>query len=156
MVAHNLLTFIWDCYRLWAASFNQIVCLGLLHIELGLQIYHIDVVTAYLNSKVKHEIFMTLPIQLADFGIPRLVKLLKGLYGTHDASRLWWDLLHHVLVVKLKFIQSTSDPCLYYHSIKIIILGVYVDDCPVVASYSDYEWVCTNLELDFKITTKAP
>ena len=136
-----------------STSFKIIFCKG---IELGLQIWHIDVITAFLNSKAKHVIFMTLPIQLADFGVPRLVKLLKGLYGTHDASRLWWDLLHHVLVVKLKFIQSTSDPCLYYHSIKIIILGVYVDDCPFVASRSDYEWLCTNLELDFKITTKGP
>ena len=56
----------------------------------------------------------------------------------------------------MKFIQSTSDPCLYYHSVKMIILGVYVDDCPLVASFSDYEWVCTNLELDFNITAKGP
>ena len=134
-------------------SFRLIFLKG---IELGLMIYHIDVVTAYLNSPSKHVIYMTLPPHFGKFGVPRLVKLLKGLYGTHDASRLWWDLLHNVLVVKMKFIQSTSDPCLYYHSVKMIILGVYVDDCPLVASFTDYQWVCTNLELDFNITAKGP
>ena len=134
-------------------SFRLIFLKG---IELGLMIYHIDVVTAYLNSLSKHVIYMTLPPQLGEFGVPRLVQLLKGLYGTHDASRLWWDLLHNVLVVKMKFIQSTCDPCLYYHSVKMIILGVYVDDCPLVASFTDYQWVCTNLQLDFNITAKGP
>ena len=47
-------------------SFRLIFLKG---IELGLMIYHIYVVTAYLNSPSKHVIYMTLPPQLGEFGI---------------------------------------------------------------------------------------
>ena len=46
---------------------------------------------------------MELPSELSQFGVPKLVKLLKGLYGCHDAGRLWWDLLHNVLIKDMKF-----------------------------------------------------
>ena len=49
-------------------------------IEMGYQVFHIDVVTAFLNSPVKYEIFMALPTELSQFGTPKLVRLLKGLY----------------------------------------------------------------------------
>ena len=45
-------------------SFRLIFLKG---IELGLMIYHIDVVTAYLSSPSKHVIYMTLPPQLGEF-----------------------------------------------------------------------------------------
>ncbi len=125
-------------------------------IELGFQIYHIDIVTAFLNSPVKYEIYMELPSELVQFGTPKLVKLLKGLYGCHDSGRLWYDLLHTVLVNDMKFIQSTNDPCLYIHSTKTIFTGVYVDDLPLVASQSDYEWFCKTLAKFFKLTDKGP
>ncbi len=59
-------------------SLKLLICKA---IELGLQIFHIDIVTAFLNSPVKYEIFMELPSELTQFGTPKLVKLLKGLYG---------------------------------------------------------------------------
>jgi len=125
-------------------------------IELGLQIFHIDIVTAFLNSPVKFELYMELPPELIQFGTPKLVKLLKGLYGCHDAGKLWWDLLHNVLVNDMNFIQCTNDPCLYIHSTKPIFMGVYVDDLPLVASHIDHTWFCATLKKFFKLTDKGP
>ena len=42
-------------------SLKLLICKA---IELGLQIFHIDIVTAFLNSPVKYEIFMELPPEL--------------------------------------------------------------------------------------------
>ena len=123
--------------------------------ELGCQVYHIDCVTAFLNSPVKYEIFMELPKELSQFGAPTLVKLRKALYGCHDAGRLWWDLLHNFLVKDMKFIQYTNDSCLYLHSEKSIFVGVYVDDLPLVASLIDYKWFCETLSKFFKIKDKG-
>ena len=124
-------------------------------IELGYNVYHIDVVTAFLNSPVEYELFMKLPSELSQFGLPKLVKLLKGLYGCHDAGKLWWQLLHNVLIKDMNFIQSTNDSCLYIHNEKKMFLGVYVDDLPLVATQSDYQWFCTTLSKFFKITDKG-
>jgi len=134
-------------------SLKLLICKA---IELGLQIFHIDIVTAFLNSPVKFELYMELPSELAQFGTPKLVKLLKGLYGCHDAGKLWWDLLHNVLVNDMQFIQSTNDSCLYTHSNKTIFMGVYVDDLPLVASHIDYAWFCETLVKFFKLTNKGP
>ena len=136
-----------------SSSFKLIFCHA---IERGHQVYMIDVTTAFLNSPIEHEIYMTLPSQLSVFGVPKLVKLQKGLYGTHEAGRLWFDLLHNVLVDKMHFIQSTADLCLYFHSTKNITLGVYVDDTLCASTKVDYHWVYDTLESFFKITTTGP
>ena len=82
---------------------------------------------------------MELPKVLVDsLQLPPLVQLLKGLYGTHDAPKVWYDLLLNVLIQDMSFIQSTSDPCLFFHSTKQITIGVYVDDVPLTADPINY------------------
>jgi Reverse transcriptase (RNA-dependent DNA polymerase) len=134
-------------------SMKLIFCKAL---EMGYPVYHIDCVTAFLNSPAKFENYMELPKILVDtLSLAPLVKLLKGLYGTHDAPRLWWDLLHNVLVTDMKFVQSTADQCLYLHSSKDMLAGVYVDDLPLVASPENYKWFVETLSKFFKLTDKG-
>ena len=74
-----------------ATSMKLIFCKA---IEKGYPVYHIDCVTAFLNSPAEFVTFMELPKLLVDtLKLPPLVQLLKGLYGTHDAPKLWYDLL---------------------------------------------------------------
>ena len=135
------------------SSMKLIMCYAL---EWGWYVYHLDVITAFLNSPSEFVNYMALPKLLVDeLGAPPLVRLLKGLYGTHDGPLLWWQLLHNVLVQELDFVQSTNDPCLYFHKIKKAALGVYVDDMPLAASKEDHLWVVQELTKRFKITDKG-
>ena len=54
------------------------------------------------------------------------LKLLKNTYGLKQAGRVW-NLHLHKGLVKLKYCQSKTDPCLYYN--KDTLLAVYIDDC---------------------------
>jgi hypothetical protein len=57
--------------------------------------------------------------------------IVKSLYGTKQASRLWQLKLRDHLVNKMGFINSVCDPCLHVKRDDrggVMILGVYVDD----------------------------
>ena len=76
----------------------------------GLEVDHLDVVTAFLNPEVDEDIYMVLPD-----GVPEantIVKLKKALYGLKTAPRLWHKTINAFLL-SLNFIQSEADPNLY-------------------------------------------
>ena len=76
----------------------------------GLEVDHLDVVTAFLNPKVDENVYMVLPE-----GVPEantIVKLKKALYRLKTAPRLWHKTTNAFLL-SLKFIQSEADPNLY-------------------------------------------
>ena len=54
------------------------------------------------------------------------LKLIKNLYGTKQASRVWNQHLVHGLVSKLKLTQSEVDECIFYRGTTILL--IYVDD----------------------------
>ena len=59
----------------------------------------------------------------------------KSLYGLKQSSRSWNSELHAYLV-KLGFVQSASDSCIYFRlTNEQCIIAVYVDDL-IIASKS--------------------
>ena len=105
--------------------------LMLLHIaaSLGWFIRNLDVGNAYLESDIDVDLYLKLPKTEWVNGKPKIVKLLKGLYGLKQSGKLWNKLLHKVLV-SFDFERTYSDPCLYfrYNSSGKMLVGVYVDD----------------------------
>ncbi|KAE8970706.1 hypothetical protein PF004_g23654 [Phytophthora fragariae] len=74
---------------------------------LGLECKHIDFVTVFLNGElVDVVIYMKQPERYED-GTDRVCRLLKGLYGLKQASKIWNDTLHKVLL-ELDFMQSPT------------------------------------------------
>ena len=98
-----------------------------------LSLEHFDVKNAFTQSDIDAEIYTEPPkgfeTKGAD-GHPQVLKLLKSLYGTKQASRLWQMKLRDHLVNNMGFQNSLSDPCMYVKrdGDKVMILGVYVDD----------------------------
>lgn len=95
--------------------------------ELDLEIDQMDVVTAFLNSKLSEDIYMKLPND--DFLKGKIVKLKRSIYGLKQAPFEWNKTLDAIMK-SLKFKTSNYDPCIYYkkNKEKILIIAVYVDD----------------------------
>lgn len=109
--------------------------------------------TAFLNSEVKEEIYMSQPEEFQD-GSGRVCKFQKSLYGLKQSLRCWNQRFKQVLLdFNLK--QSTADPCLFYHCAgrdKLIVV-LYVDDGIVVATEeARINNFLKKLERVFKIT----
>jgi hypothetical protein len=120
----------------------------LLHIaaSLGWFIRNLDVGNAYLESDIDVDLYLKLPKTEWVNGKPKIVKLLKGLYGLKQSGKLWNSLLHKVLA-SFGFERTYSDPCLYfrYNSSGKMLVAVYVDDILYCADNID---VLTAFEQD--------
>lgn len=91
---------------------------------------HLDVKTAYLHGTIEEEIYMRQPPGYIVAGSEDMVcRLKKSIYGLKQSARCWNRALHATLI-KLKFEQCESDPCLYVRrdGEKTVYLLVYVDD----------------------------
>jgi len=87
-----------------------------------------DVETAFLNGKIKSEVYIKQPQGYED-GTNNVYKLNKALYGLRESPRLWYDCLNNYLS-KLGFKKSNNDYCLYILSCdndKIYLIA-FVDD----------------------------
>ena len=99
-----------------------------------LRMEHFDVKNAFTQSDIDAEIY-TEPAkgfeEKGKDGHPKIYKLIKSLYGTKQASRLWQMKLRDHLVRNMGFKCSLNDPCMYVKRDDkggVMILGVYVDD----------------------------
>ena len=70
-----------------------------------------DVVSAFLNGKVEHEIYIQQPEGFDDKS-GRVWRLHKAIYGLKQASRCWNADIHSRLM-NLGFAQCRGDTCLY-------------------------------------------
>ena len=112
-------------------SFRSLVAVA---VQKGLRLHQLDITTAFLNGRLKEEVFMKQPEGFVKKGKEHLVcKLKQSLYGLKQSPRCW----NHTLDAHLKdmgYIQSTNDPCIYTSSDgEHTIIGVYVDDFVIAA-----------------------
>ncbi|OWZ05487.1 Gag-pol Polyprotein [Phytophthora megakarya] len=84
----------------------------LISMFLGLECKHVDFVTAFLNGELNDvDIYMEQPEGYED-GTDRVCRLRKSLYGLKQASKVWNDTLHKILV-EIRFVQCTHDAGVY-------------------------------------------
>lgn len=90
-----------------------------------------DVVTAFLNGHLEELIFMKPP---PGWTIPKnkIWRVVKSLYGLKQAPRVWYDLLC-LEIEGWGFRKSSYDPCVFIHDEWHVVIGVWVDDCLVLA-----------------------
>jgi hypothetical protein len=91
--------------------------------------------TAFFNANLQEDIYMRQP-RGAEDETPRVMRLLKSIYGLKQAMREWYKLFHQTLS-SLGLKRATSDTSFYTmnHSVHAIcIVLVYVDD---ILSVSD-------------------
>lgn len=113
------------------SSFRFILAIA---VEFGLFIHHMDVVTAFLNGKLKERIFMKVPEGIENKN--NLVCLLKkAIYGLKQAGRCWFEIFEETLL-KMGFKCSSADRCVFFLDNKDvkknIYVVLYVDDIVIV------------------------
>lgn len=73
------------------ATFAALRTLNVVAARYGLKAQGFDVVAAYLNSPLDHEIWVKSPPP--GFKMSKAMKLLKALYGTKQGGRCWWKFI---------------------------------------------------------------
>ncbi|KAK3266748.1 hypothetical protein CYMTET_24652 [Cymbomonas tetramitiformis] len=97
----------------------------ILALNLALNVYHMDVETAFLNSVLEEDLYVKLPRGLEYQG-RTCAKLLKAVYGLKQAGKEWFETSDaFIMGYDERMRRSDVEPCLYY--ITVIILA-YVDD----------------------------
>ena len=102
-----------------------------------LQLYQLDVTTAFLNGELKED--MKQPEKSEVKGKEHLVcKLKRSIYGLKQSSRCWNEALDKHLN-KMGFKQSKNDPCIYILNSggQIFIIAVYVGDIILAGKTSE-------------------
>ncbi|GJS02381.1 putative ribonuclease H-like domain-containing protein [Tanacetum coccineum] len=97
---------------------------------MGFMVYQMDVKSAFLYGEIDEEVYVTQPKGFEDPCFPKHVyKVVKALYGLHQAPRAWYARLSTFLL-KHNYRRGTIDKTLFIKkdSRDIILVQVYVDD----------------------------
>ncbi|GJT70907.1 putative ribonuclease H-like domain-containing protein [Tanacetum coccineum] len=116
----------------------------------GLIVYQMDVKSAFLYGKIDEEVYVSQPPGFQDPKSPEKVyKVVKALYGLHQAPRAWYATLSTFLL-KNGYRRGTIDKTLFLRKDKhdIILVQVYVDD--IIFGSTKKSW-CDEFEALMKI-----
>ncbi|GJU20787.1 putative ribonuclease H-like domain-containing protein [Tanacetum coccineum] len=97
---------------------------------MGFMVYQMDVKSVFLYGSINEEVYVTQPKRFVDPQYPKKVyKVVKALYGLHQAPRVWYATLSTFLL-KHGYRRGTIDKTLFLkkHKREIILVQVYVDD----------------------------
>ncbi|GJT21447.1 putative ribonuclease H-like domain-containing protein [Tanacetum coccineum] len=97
---------------------------------MGFIVYQMDVKSAFLYGKIDEEVYVSQPPGFIDPKYPQKVyKVVKALYGLHQAPRAWYATLSTFLL-QHGYRRGTIDKTLFIKKDKhdIILVQVYVDD----------------------------
>ncbi|GJU00691.1 putative ribonuclease H-like domain-containing protein [Tanacetum coccineum] len=97
---------------------------------MGFIVYQMDVKSAFLYGTIDEEVYVSQPLGFIDPKYPKKVyKVMKALYGLHQAPRAWYATLSTFLL-KSGYRRGTIDKTLVIKKDKndIMLVQVYVDD----------------------------
>nr|GEU74688.1 hypothetical protein [Tanacetum cinerariifolium] len=97
---------------------------------MGFIVYQIDVKSAFLYGKINEEVYVSQPPGFIDPKFPNKVyKVVKALYGLHQAPRAWYATLSTFLV-QSRYRRGLIDKTMFIKKDKkdIMLVQVYVDD----------------------------
>jgi hypothetical protein len=122
----------------FVVKFMSIHCILALAAIEDMEIYQMDVKTAFLNGYLEEEIYMEQPKGFTQEGEHLVCKLHKSLYELKQSLRAWNQKLNAFLK-NIEFVRSDVDFSVYIvqvRDVKIFIL-VYVDDLILVCNNKD-------------------
>ncbi|GKC48785.1 putative ribonuclease H-like domain-containing protein [Tanacetum coccineum] len=97
---------------------------------MGFMVYQMDVKSAFLYGQIEEEVYVCQPPGFEDLDHPNKVyKVVKALYGLHQAPRAWYDTLANYLLSN-GFERGKIDQTLFIkrHKGHILLVQIYVDD----------------------------
>ena len=122
--------------------------------QLDLELYQIDVKTAFLNEELDEEIYMSQPMGFEVKGQEQKVcKLKRSSYGLKQSSRQWYFRFHDS-IISHGFEMVEEDHCVYLKRSKksVLILSLYGDDIIIAGNDMDYivatkKWLFSTFEM---------
>lgn len=100
------------------------------------EVHHLDVKTAFLNGDISEDVYVVQPEGFVKEGKEHMVcKLIKALYGLHQAPRAWYLKLN-LYLESLGFKKCPSEHAVYTRKEgeEKLVVAVYVDDLLVTGS----------------------
>lgn len=100
------------------------------------EVHHLNVKSSFLNGEIEEEVYVAQPEGFVEKGKEHLVyKLVKALYGLHQAPRAWYAKLSKSLV-EFGFVKCPYEHAVYTKKFgeDMLIIGVYVDDLLVTGT----------------------
>jgi len=97
---------------------------------MDLELFQMDVKTAFLNGELDEEVYMDQPVGFEAKGDERKVcRLKRSIYGLKQSSRQWY-LRFHDAITSFGFEMIEEDHCVYIRRSgkSVLILSLYVDD----------------------------
>ncbi|GKD10222.1 putative ribonuclease H-like domain-containing protein, partial [Tanacetum coccineum] len=97
---------------------------------MGFLVYQMDVKSAFLYGTIEEEVYVTQPPGFKEPDYPdKVYKVVKALYGLHQAPRAWYETLANYLLGN-GFKRGKIDQTLFIKKQKgdILLVQVYVDD----------------------------
>nr|GFC06251.1 retrovirus-related Pol polyprotein from transposon TNT 1-94 [Tanacetum cinerariifolium] len=97
---------------------------------IGFPVYQMDVKSAFLYGTIEEEVYVCQPLGFEDPQHPNKVyKVVKALYGLHQAPRAWYETLDTYLLEN-RFQRGTIDQTLFIKKEQkdILLVQIYVDD----------------------------
>ncbi|GJY28272.1 putative ribonuclease H-like domain-containing protein [Tanacetum coccineum] len=101
--------------------------------------------SAFLNGTIEEEVYVTQPLGFKDLDHPdKVYKVIKALYGLHQALRAWYETLANYLLSN-RFQRGKIDQTLFIKKKNgdILLVHVYVDD--IIFGSTNKE-LCTGFE----------
>ncbi|GKA61065.1 putative ribonuclease H-like domain-containing protein [Tanacetum coccineum] len=112
---------------------------------MGFKVYQMDVKSAFLYVTIEEEVYVCQPLGFEDPDYPdKVYKVVKALYGLHQALRAWYGTLAKYLLDN-GFQRGKIDQTLFIKKKKgyILLVQVYVDDIIFVSTNKE---LCTEFE----------
>nr|GFA30046.1 hypothetical protein [Tanacetum cinerariifolium] len=97
---------------------------------MGFMVYQMDVKNAFLYGTIEEEVYVCQPPEFEDPDYPdKVYKVVKALYGLHQAPRAWYETLANYLLEN-SFQSGKIDHILFIKRQKgdILLVQIYVDD----------------------------
>ncbi|GKA31472.1 putative ribonuclease H-like domain-containing protein [Tanacetum coccineum] len=97
---------------------------------MGFMVYQMDVKSTFLYGTIKEEVYVCQPLGFKDHDYPdKVYKVVKALYGLHQAPRAWYETLAKYLLDN-GFHRGKIDQTFFIKKQKgdILLIHVYVDD----------------------------
>ncbi|GJU54761.1 putative ribonuclease H-like domain-containing protein [Tanacetum coccineum] len=112
---------------------------------MGFMVYQMDVKSSFLYVTIEEEVYVCQPLGFEDPDYPdKVYKVVKALYGLHQAPRAWYGTLAKYLLDN-RFQRGKIDQTLFIKKQKgdILHVHVYVDD--IIFGFTNKE-LCTEFE----------
>ena len=121
---------------------------------LDLEVEQLDVVTAFLGSELKEEVYDKLPEGI--LGGPRIVRLLKSLYGLKPSPRCWYITMDSFVLSELGFTRCRFDTCIYIRESDEMMIVLYVDDLLIIGKAKAVVEVRKKIAARFDVVCLGP